>query len=791
MTFVVSPNNDQFYGADDGFGTAYSRGAPQSYAPSRQTTTTNSSSFEYRYPPQSRTTFQDGEDHGWNNSHMPPSQQRQKEQYHSSPPMVNVSIIDEDNDDDADVEDETTVEGESWRKPGKQFRARLLMRDREGNASNALTINVDCAIERYYQVSEKVFEQFLQHPIDTREDLIEAYLIGSRLSQFWSTVLPTHPDYFHNDNPRLSVLRDESQQHMVELVTYLEQIAKMLDRMEHELYVRKVLSNGTATDKENTQGPSASGRPTQSSHRDSEFPTAAPTKESQIEEDDFGNLRSASNEPWPNSSSQVVTPTKAASAMDILVDNLQTDQGDRMSSSTGNAHGDVRAGSFNPNNISSSSGESYSQKPLLHRPVPKRASNPDLNQTPSDEDDWHAAWVQQSHGGSSSPSKNNNDDDDWDSAWIQSTRLHGSNGRRDSSASQGKASRQNEEDEMLYSPAIDPMQRYRRQEETACSPPPLKPSRQGSGGGAQAQNRTSTIPKLASPRGSGTAREARLSARRLPSQRSTQALNSARSPPPNTSRGGEFSPPARDWDDSYASMSPHQQAMQRSMHRRLARSGGALEDDDLNDSSSQDFDAFGLPSTKPRSGASQRRRKPVPFDPFYGSLEDDEQQRYLDKRESVEAILLDDELPEAAVPKIFPPRPETKNKKSVPPLTTRSRRSSGPVDLDVTLDNETIISDDGLETTAFGMMEDPLSRRLDTIDSTRPSITPKTKIEARLEEAATKAKAPSPATTSATWNSRDDDVEDIEMINAFLVNNQGRRQQLSFHLKSCVKCLLE
>jgi len=197
---------------------------------------------------------------------------------------------------------QSAASDESWRRPGKHFRARLLLKDKD----SAFTLNQKCAIDKYYQVADRVrkcgavrtrrvlplketiiicadavesnrleladltplscclplhrlhgqvLEQFLQHPIDTRDDLIEAYLIGSRLSNFLSQLLPTHPSYFSNQH-NLCLLRDRSQKQMVDLVSYIEQIAVLIDRQEHQAYISKVLRQPL----NNKQGDRGSGR---------------------------------------------------------------------------------------------------------------------------------------------------------------------------------------------------------------------------------------------------------------------------------------------------------------------------------------------------------------------------------------------------------------------------------------------------------------------------------------------------------------------------------------------------
>ena len=76
--------------------------------------------------------------------------------------------------------------------------------------------------------SLQVLYQFLQHPIDTREDMLEAYLVGTRLCKFLSAVLPKHPDYFSMDR-ELENSRERSQTQLIELLQYVEEIALIID----------------------------------------------------------------------------------------------------------------------------------------------------------------------------------------------------------------------------------------------------------------------------------------------------------------------------------------------------------------------------------------------------------------------------------------------------------------------------------------------------------------------------------------------------------------------------------
>jgi hypothetical protein len=56
------------------------------------------------------------------------------------------------NDDDYDYHDNNSDDEDSWRKPGRQFRSNLMRLD----AKNSFQLKPECAIERYYQVADRV-----------------------------------------------------------------------------------------------------------------------------------------------------------------------------------------------------------------------------------------------------------------------------------------------------------------------------------------------------------------------------------------------------------------------------------------------------------------------------------------------------------------------------------------------------------------------------------------------------------------------------------------------------------
>jgi hypothetical protein len=132
-----------------------------------------------------------------------------------------------------------------WRKHGQTYRANLIAQDQSdgGGKGKALRISDHCAIERYYQVADKVQYQFLNHSVDTKDEFNEAYLVGIRLCKFLSEVLPTHQEYFSNE-PKLRQLRTVSQAQLAELLPYLDQLERVIDEGEYQLYISQVLSPG-------------------------------------------------------------------------------------------------------------------------------------------------------------------------------------------------------------------------------------------------------------------------------------------------------------------------------------------------------------------------------------------------------------------------------------------------------------------------------------------------------------------------------------------------------------------
>jgi hypothetical protein len=137
---------------------------------------------------------------------------------------------------------------EAWREWGKLYRAKLIMKDEE-SGGDAFTLSNECEIEKYYDVGERVLEQFLNTTVENKEKLTEAYLVGNRLVKFVSRVLPTHRDYFSSD-PKLEIMRTQSQAQLVQLLQYLEELALIMDEEEYQDFIRENQELNALSDKE-------------------------------------------------------------------------------------------------------------------------------------------------------------------------------------------------------------------------------------------------------------------------------------------------------------------------------------------------------------------------------------------------------------------------------------------------------------------------------------------------------------------------------------------------------------
>lgn len=134
--------------------------------------------------------------------------------------------------------------GASWRTHGRLFREKLLSED-EHDGGLTFNLSQQVNIERYFALAERILNQFTSnwlqnqyHMIDTEErsQLLDLYKQGNRLTKFFTKVLPTHREYF-SEEPVLKALRQESQEQVVTLLDYLEDVAITIDQHEFNNHV--------------------------------------------------------------------------------------------------------------------------------------------------------------------------------------------------------------------------------------------------------------------------------------------------------------------------------------------------------------------------------------------------------------------------------------------------------------------------------------------------------------------------------------------------------------------------
>lgn len=70
-------------------------------------------------------------------------------------------------------------------------------------------------------------------------------MVGHRLVRFLSSILPTHAEYYSVDDAGAAA-RDRSQEQLAAVVKYLDQIALLVDKQEHEDFIRSVLSSSSS-----------------------------------------------------------------------------------------------------------------------------------------------------------------------------------------------------------------------------------------------------------------------------------------------------------------------------------------------------------------------------------------------------------------------------------------------------------------------------------------------------------------------------------------------------------------
>lgn len=81
----------------------------------------------------------------------------------------------------------------------------------------------------------QVIQTFMDHSIDNKEDMLQAYVLGNRLSILLRDEIPQHPDFDF-------FISRESQQRLQCVEKHLEQLALLIDKMEHANYIGQVIS---------------------------------------------------------------------------------------------------------------------------------------------------------------------------------------------------------------------------------------------------------------------------------------------------------------------------------------------------------------------------------------------------------------------------------------------------------------------------------------------------------------------------------------------------------------------
>ncbi|CAJ1957546.1 unnamed protein product [Cylindrotheca closterium] len=162
-----------------------------------------------------------------------------------------------------------------WRKHGKVYRAKLIVED-EQKGGNAFVLSNQCSIDRYYRVADRVLDEFLStsSASSNAEEVSEAYLVGNRLVKFLSVVLPTHNEYLSQD-PELTSCRIRSQEQLIDLLQYMEELSLIVDEIQYNLYI---LSDLTPSKK------NLSVDWTESTANDTSFESISSTDSKQLEE---------------------------------------------------------------------------------------------------------------------------------------------------------------------------------------------------------------------------------------------------------------------------------------------------------------------------------------------------------------------------------------------------------------------------------------------------------------------------------------------------------------------------
>mmetsp|Transcript_9802 Transcript_9802/g.18434 ORF Transcript_9802/g.18434 Transcript_9802/m.18434 type:complete len:879 (+) Transcript_9802:420-3056(+) len=140
------------------------------------------------------------------------------------------------------MDKESLVECDAWRKDGRQRRMKMLHED-EINGGSDFQIHYQSRLRTYSDIADRIRDQFLRayaSPDIAMEELQCIYIMGNRLINFLSKVLPTHPQYSSRrpDHVRLQA----KIQH--DLMTVREKVEDVAYRLDTEYYRQHMEEQG-------------------------------------------------------------------------------------------------------------------------------------------------------------------------------------------------------------------------------------------------------------------------------------------------------------------------------------------------------------------------------------------------------------------------------------------------------------------------------------------------------------------------------------------------------------------
>ena len=123
-------------------------------------------------------------------------------------------------------------------RPSDARRTRLKQLEAEHNPVSPSRISSHVSIERYYEMANKLLEQFQSSY--TRKNLDDAYIFGRRFVTFSTMIVPKH-DYYLNKRPKWITLREKSVQDSNRVLELLEEVATFMDIEEEEKINKRII----------------------------------------------------------------------------------------------------------------------------------------------------------------------------------------------------------------------------------------------------------------------------------------------------------------------------------------------------------------------------------------------------------------------------------------------------------------------------------------------------------------------------------------------------------------------